>query len=469
MDSENNLEQIDLIPILGRCWKAFKTMWILVVVLAVVSGGFFYFRARQSFRPQYEAKAVFSVNSGVGSDNVFTSSQYYDSAAAKSMAESFSHLVGTDVMRDLVMSRLNTSYINGTITAKLVAENSNLLQMTVRSSRAQDAYDILLAVIDVYPDVAVYMVDNPQIIMRENPSVPTTPCNRFSGTGSLVKGIALGLILGLILVFLKAMTSRTIDSVDALKKVVNLPLLATLPHVIVKKRRSVNRSFINSDDDRALAEALRSLRVKVRRQLADKNGQTVLLTSTVPGEGKSTICANLALSLAQEGHTVVLLDADLRNQTICRMFGTGRSQKGLIDCLRDPGLNVENCLSPVPGTNLWYLSGQSTRKRHYSIDAKALRRVLESLQERFDYVVVDSPPCGVVSDTTLFGRYADCVVYVVRQDHAVEAQILDAIESLYQRDIPLTGCILNDVPRRRIPRGYGYGYGYGYGQKKEKA
>lgn len=467
MESENNLEQIDLIRILGRCWKAFRTMWVLVLVLAVAFGGFFYLRARQSFIPRYEAKAVFSVSSGVGSDNVFTSSQYYDSAAAKSMAESFSYLVSTDVMRDLVMARLNTSYINGTVTAKVVAENSNLLQMTVRSSRAQDAYDILLAVIEVYPDVAVYMVDNPQIIMRENPSVPTAPYNRFSGTGSLVKGVALGLILGLALVFLKAMTTRTIDSVDDLKKVVNLPLLATLPHVILKKRRSVNRSFINSEDDRALAEALRSLRVKVRRQLADKNGQTVLLTSTVPSEGKSTICANLALSLAQEGNTVVLLDADLRNQTVCRMFGAGRSQKGLIDCLRDSSLSVESCLNPVPGTNLWYLSGPSTRKRHYSIDAKALRRVLEALQERFDYVVVDSPPCGVVSDTALFGRYADCVLYVVRQDHAVEAQILDSIEGLYQRDIPLTGCILNDVPRRRIPRGYGYGYGYG--QKKEKA
>ena len=460
MDSEKELEKIDIFHLLRRFFRSFKKFWVLTLVLCVLLGGLMWFRSRQSFTPYYETRAMFSVSSGYGKGDIFTSSQYYDSSAAKSLAAAFPQLLTTEVMQDLIKTELGKGYINGSISASVIT-NTSILQITVRSTDPQDAYDILCAVIEAFPQVAVYMVDDPQITMRESPYVPTSPTNSFSGVSAVLKGALLGLLLGCGITALYAAANRTITNADELKKAVNLPLLASFPHVILKKRRNVERVFINSDDDWYLAEALRTLRVKVRKQLADRNGKVVLLTSTVPSEGKSTISANLALSLSAEGSRVVLVDADLRNQTIYRMFGSGRAGHGMLECLRDPKLDPNECLSGVPGTNLFYLSDVSTRKRHYSIDAKQLRRVLDALSKEFDYVVVDSPPCGVVSDTSLFARYADCVLYVIRQDHAAQSQILDCIDGLYQRDIPLTGCILNDVPRRSLVQSTGYGYGYG--------
>lgn len=458
MESENSMEKIDLIHVLSRFLRSMKKFWILTLVLCVLLGGLMYVRAERSFTPYYESRAMFSVSSGYGRGDIFTSSTYYDSSAAKSLAAAFPQLLTTEVMQDLLKAELGTSWINGSISASVITDTA-LLQVTVKSQDPQAAYDILCAVIEVFPSVAVYMVDDPQIVMRESPTMPTTPINTFSGVGSAVKGVLLGLILGFGLGALHALTHRTICNVDELKKTINLPLLATFPHVILKKRRNVEHVFISSDDDKYLAEALRNLRVKVRKLLADRQGKVVLLTSTLASEGKSTISANLALSLASEGHRVVLVDADLRNQTIYRLFGAGNVGKAMIACLQDPKLDPMDCLSAVPGTNLYYLSGASTSKHHYSIEPKQLRRVLDRLCGEFDYVVVDSPPCGVVSDTSLFARYADSVVYVVRQDHAAQAQILDCIEGLYQRDIPLDGCVLNDVPRRTVARSAGYGYG----------
>lgn len=458
MENDNNIEKLDLFNLLSRFFKALKSMWIVVLVLSLAMGSLMLIRARRNYVPYYEASAVFSVTSGYGVGDVFTSSQHYDSAAAQNLAESFPYLLNTDIMRDLITAKLEKAYINGTISAESIAE-TNLFQMTVRSKNAQDAYDILCAVIESYLEVAVYMVDNPLIIIRDEPRVPTAPVNSFSGGHSFVKGLLLGLFLGFGITLLRAILAKTINSAEDLRKLVNIPLLASVPHVVLKRSRVTTRSFISPEDDRRLDESFRSLRTRVRKLLSDCNGKILLMTSTVPGEGKSTLCANLALSLAAEGHRVALLDADLRNQTVYRMFGAGKAPRSLMELLRNPELNVDDFLTPVDGTNLCYLSGNSTRKRHYSIDAKASRRIMDELSARFDYVIVDSPPCGVVSDTALLCRYVDCVVYVVRQDHAAENQILDAVEGLHQREISLAGCVLNDVPKAQVRSSFNYGYG----------
>ncbi len=463
MENEQQLEPMDLVPMLKRFFKSLRLLWVLVLTLTVLLGGFTFLRARSRYVPMYESRAVFSVTSGYGEGDVFTSNYHYDNAAASTLAAAFPHLLNTDMMRDLMLAELDKSYINGNITATSVADTS-LFELRVRSSSPQDAYDILCAVIECYPQVAMIMVENPSVIIRQEPTIPTQPYNSFDPMNPLVRGGTVGLAIGLALVALAAMLNKTFTSPEDLKKAVNLPILATVPHVEAKKR-SARYNFISAADDRGLAEALRGLRTKLRKQLSEKEGKIALVTSTIPNEGKSTLCVNLALSLAAEGHRVVLVDADLRHQTVHTMFGFQPGQKGLMECLNNPRMSALSCLRQVPDTGLYYLSGSSTNKRHYSIDAKAMRRVLDELSPRFDYILIDSPPCGVVSDTALLGRYADCVLYVIKQDYATQNQVLDAITGLYERDLPLTGCILNDVPRSLMGHyGYSYGYGYGYGK-----
>ena len=465
-ENQSNLQPIDIMGIVNRVIKALRRLWILVLVLIVLGGGVNYLRSRMNYTPMYQSTAILSVISGYSTGDIFSSNTYYDSSAAKQMADSFPYLLSADMMRDLLLQELGNTYYNGRVYYEAV-KDTNVLQLIVRSSSPQDAYDILCAIIECYPQVAVYMVDNPQLIVRQAPNVAEKPYTSFSGTDAAAKGAIAGLVLGALIIALQALLIQPVTSLKELKQIVNLPVLAAFPHVS-RKNRSIDaaRVFINSEDDAGLAEALRGLRTKVRKQLSDKNGKVVLLTSTIPGEGKSTISANLALSLASEGRRVVLVDADLRNQTVFRMFGSDKGQQGLMDCMSDPQLDVMECLRGVPGTGLFYLSGSSTRKRHYGLETASVRRILKQLTAEFDYVVMDTPPCTVVSDTALLSRLADCVLYVVRQDYANKSQILDGLTSLYERDISLTGCILNDVPKNHIHYGYGYGSGYGYGYGK---
>ena len=462
-NQNNTLAPLDFSITLERFFKTLKHTWILVLALCVLLAGGNLLRALISYKPIYQCQALFSIGSGYSTGSIFSTNAalYYDSATAQSLAGAFPDLLRTDYMRAMIEVRLGSGTINGSISASAVA-GTNLMEMQVTSTNAQDAYDILTAVIDCYPQAARYMADNPSIVLLDAPVLPSAPSNSFSARNALIRGAFMGLLLGLGMTLALSMLRRTIASTKELKAITNLPILATFPLVSLKQRRKDRKtSLISAADNEQMAESLRRLRTKIRKQLSEKGGKVILLTSTVPGEGKTTISANLAISLAAEGHRVVLVDADLRNQSIARLFRSSQDDNGLLYCLNHPEHPVMECLKNVPGSKLYYLSGSSTAMRHYSIDGKALRPILDILSESFDYVIVDTPPCSVVSDTTLLTRFADCVLYVIKMDCANRNQILDSITSLYQRDVPLTGCVLNGT--HHSTHAYGYGYSYGYG------
>lgn len=467
MEKQNAPQPIDLMALMPRLFKQLKRLWILVLALTVLLAGVNYLRARKAYVPMYESKATFSVSSGYGDDDVFSASYYYDNTAAKDLAAAFPHLLSTDMMRDQMLLQLNKSYINGSVSAFSVAD-TNLFELRVRSSSPQDAYDILNAVIVCYPKVAVMMVENPQVAVRQEPTLPTVPYNSFSGKGPATVGAMLGFVLGMGLVLLAAILNKTIASPHELKQVVNLPMLATIPHVTKKSRTKKGRQemLIRAEREPEFAEALRGLRMKIHKMLDPREGKVIMLTSTMPGEGKSTMAVNLAMALAAEGKKVVLVDGDLRNQSVYRMLGAAACPKNLMDCLANSRISMMRCLQGDDRSGLYYLSGNSIKKRHYNLDIKDVHRVLEDLKQYFDYVVLDSPPCGIISDTALLGRAAECLLFIIKQDHASQNQILEALTGLDERDLTISGCVLNDVPRSRL-RGAG-GYGYGYSKKYGK-
>ncbi len=465
--SEKQQNGLDLGAIFNRVGKAVRRLWILILLLMVLGGAVDLYRGWKSYVPMYQSKAIISVTSGYNTGDIFSAVSYYDSAAAQQMARTFPYLISADMTRDLIVQKIGNTYYNGYLSYETLAE-TNLLQLTVTSPDPHDACDILNAVIECYPQVAVYMVDNPQLNIRQAPEVPAEPFTSFDGTRAFLKGMLKGLMISAVLVAVQALLIQPVSSARELKRIINLPLLAAVPRVRLKKDgKPANGMFITAADDIGLAESLRGLRTRVMKQLDAKNGKIVLMTSTIPGEGKSTVSTNLALSMASAGKKVALVDADLRNQTIYRMFGDREDRLGLMDCLNDGELDVVDCMQRAGDSRMFYLSGSSTRKRHYSIDARSLRRILEQLSRDFDYIVVDTPPCTVVSDTAMLSRFADAVIYVVRQDCANQHQILDGVTALYERGVSLTGCVLNDV-KRGFSTGRGYGYGYGYGAKSDQ-
>lgn len=468
MEAGKNQNYIDISELLSRFFRELKKLWIPAIIVTAAFAVLFALRAKMNYTPMYQSRAMFTVSSGYSSDDILSYSYYYDNEAAKQLAAAFPYMLGTDVMNELVKNELGVSYINGSIRAEAVAD-TNLFILTVTSSDPQDAYDILEAVIASYPRVALYMVDYSQVIMKSEPTVPTAPYNSFSWKGSAVKGGMLGLGLSCLAALVLAMMRKTIFSAADLKASANVPILASVARTSAKKRRSGKGiiSLTHAGIDPDFVEAMRGLRIKLLRAMTEPGAQVILVTSTLPGEGKTTISANLALSLASSGLRTVLIDTDLRKQDTKAAVGVNDTRPGLPEYMTDSNIKVASMLSPVPGSSLEVICSTAAKRRP-PMNAHKLEQLIERLRPDYDYIVLDTPPCGIISDAKFICRCADAIVYVVRHDYASRNQIVDSMQELADQKAKLTGCVLNDTPAVSHSKRYGYGqYGYGkYGYGK---
>lgn len=457
------MEPIRIINLMIRFKNAFFQMWILVLALAILVAGLSWYRAKRSFVPMYETKAIFTVDSGYTAEDIFGTGAYYDQYAAQQLAAAFPQLLSTDMMRDLVIQQLEKGYINGYANAYAVAD-SNMLVLSVTGNNPRDIYDYLCAIIECYPQVAIFMVDNPQVKIVTSPELPTEPYNEFDGPGAIFKGAALGTAVGLLFIFLCALLTRTVQTTEELKTAVNIPILVALPKVVVKKRRSGTNTLITAESDPNMTESIRGLRMKVKKLTKEMDKKIILVTSTLAGEGKTTVAINLAASLVRDGHSVLLLDADLHSQSVANALDERTDTLSLMDCMKekDPA-SIFDCIRRNEAQKLDFISGKSTDKRHYSMDIGLVKELLDQLSQQYEYIVIDTPPNDVVSDAMALCRCANCVLYVVRQDHVQKNQVINSIASMDAKGVKISGCIFNGVPKFHRQYGYGYRYGYGYG------
>lgn len=458
------LKPIDLPELVGKFLRFFKRMWIIVLACAILGGCFFAYRAKKSYVPIYEASAFFSVDSGYSESDIFNSN-YYDSVAADQLAEAFPYMLSTGIMADLMKDYLGKSSINGSLSAAAI-EGTGMFVLRVSSRSPSDAYDILWAAIESYPLVASYMVDDPQIILREEPVMPTKPVFTFSYKAPFMEGALLGAAAAIAVIVLLSLIVNKITSVEQLKRELNRPVISALPLVRIKKRRNTSSDFVMATMDAGLSESFKGMSHKVQKKLTEAGGKTVLVTSTAKNEGKTTVAANLALAMARDGYRVALVDADLRNQSIAQRLSGEQGSVNLLELMHSKA-EVMGAFKCVEGTSLYYLSSHSVDGNRYSIDHAGMKRIISELAAEFDYIVIDTPPCSFVADTALLCRYADLVLYVVRADFAARSRIIDAVNSLYDRGGSVAGFIFNgaDVKGHRYGYGYGYKYGYGYGYK----
>lgn len=466
-ESEN---VIDLSTLFRNFFRIFfRRLWV-VILAAVIGGSAMGYRSYKAYTPYYEAKAIFAVSAGYTyALDVQSYSTYYDTTAARQVVSTFSDIISTEAMRELIAQSLGKDTFNATISASLAAENSNLFALTVRSSDPQEAYDVLNAVMENYPRVAAMVLGDTRIYVIEEATVPASPANSRSWKGSAVKGAILGAGVVVLIMGIIALSIHTVNSADDLKNAVSIKCLGTLPYCRVKKRTGGNGSILitESSASRPFTEAILTVRARLLHYCKKNDAKVILITSTVPGEGKTTLAANLAVSLAQNGSKVILVDADLRLQSLRRFFRVRHESRGLVDALEAQNPYLPGFLTDVGVENLKLISGGSSAAPFSILRSKKIKNIFEKLRDMADYVIVDTPPSGMLSDAESFIRYSDGVIYVIKADYASRSQIIDNIQSLSENRAEMIGYVIGGTHKSGGNYGYGYGskYGYGYNYK----
>lgn len=285
------------------------------------------------------------------------------------------------------------------------------------------------------------------------PLSPASPSLRLN----LVLGFALGTAGGLALAFLRhSLDTRVRDERD-----VATVTSASVLGVVADHPGLGQRSLTSRDADSAPAEAYRRLRTNLQFARSVAGARTLLVTSALEGEGKSTTAMNLALAIAEAGSRVVLVDADLRRPSIARAL-TLEGIAGLTTVLVGRA-RLEDVVQPWGTTLLDVLpSGERPPNPSEMLGSDAMRATLEQLALRYDVIVIDSSPLLPVTDAAVLSTLADGTVLVAGCDRVHRGQLRAAVSSLANVDSALLGIVLNRVARQDAdPYGYGYGYVYG--------
>ncbi len=457
---------IDISLVIDDMWNGFlKYWWLFVMIISVISA-VFYIHARRSYTPYYTAYSTFTVNANVA---IRYSESIYNQTVAEQIGTIFPYLINSGVLNKLIEDDLVTESVPGNISVSAM-EGTNLITLTVTSSTREMAYRILESVIKNYPKVGEFVLGDTKLELMDESGIPALPSNIPNFKSQAIKGAGLGTFLSLLLVVIYALTRNTIRKEDDLKKILNVKCMGVIPKAGFKKRGSVKNPLVMIDNQGIppmFAEAIRTVRTRVEKEIRESGGKSILVTSAIPGEGKSTIAANLALSLTKRGYSVLLVDGDLRKPAIAKTMGMETVEDGFYEVLNGK-IKPEDAAIGYKDTRLKVLpGGKPALNASKILNQEETEKIIEQIRKMADIVIFDTPPSAIMSDAAIIARYVDGILFVVRQDFAKTDRVLEGVEMFANTGTPLSGCILNDAVAGITGYGYGYGYGYGrYGYRK---
>ena len=263
----------------------------------------------------------------------------------------------------------------------------------------------------------------------------------------------MGILLGALAALLLERIDNTLKSADDVEEKLGQPMLTTLPLLRGAEAKAVGRHYLE-DPKSVFSEAIRTARTSVLLSASDSANITVLVTSSVPNEGKTAVAVNVALAQAQ-GKRVLLIDADLRRPSIGEALKLDAGKPGLTDLLSGSA-SFQECLHRIDDTSLYVItSGPVPPNPLELILSKRFESLITALSRTCDMLIIDSPPVHLVSDALVLSKMATGVMFVVKADSTPYPLVRRCIRALHEVDAKLFGITLNQLDFKKAERYYG--------------
>lgn len=391
------------------------------------------------YHPMYTSENTFVIGrSGFNYHSVSENLQQ-----AETTSKQYTQVVGSSILQKQVCEELNMTAFNAEVSVETV-KSSNLMVLRVTADSPRQAYLISRSVIRHAVSLMSFFMNDVTMQELQQSQIPTTPSNTVN---FYLWGERAGLIAAAVMILILGMLSLCRDTVrngeDALSKI-DARLLGTIYYE--KKRQSLLLTCPVLSFDYAETSHMLSARISMT---LDRLGKKVLMvTSVAENEGKSTIAANLAVSLAQNGKKVLLTDCDFRNPSQYQIFSLENADSQDFTEAIEKGLIVETGqIKKIPG----FLTLFSRKSRKQPWNKEELQRLVQSLEQlkpQVDYIILDTSPAALISDTEEYAAMADAALIVIRQNTTEACYINDTIDALNGAGTQVIGCVLNGVHRR---------------------
>ena len=284
----------------------------------------------------------------------------------------------------------------------------------------------------------------------------------------LLMALIMGAGIPIGVIYLISLTQVAIEGRADVEKLTTLPVIGDIPVADDLKGSSI---AVFENQNNLMSETFRCIRTNLQF-LLEEGQKVIMVTSTVSGEGKSFVSANTAISLSLLGKKVVIVGLDIRKPGLNKVFNLSTKEQGITQFLTDPKRNIMDLVqSSDINSNLFILPGGAVPPNPTELLArKGLEEAIEQLKQHFDYIVLDTAPVGMVTDTQLISRIADLTVYVCRADYTRKSEFSLVNELAATNKLPRISIAINGLDLKKKKYGYYYGYGkygkyYGYGKR----
>lgn len=411
--------------------------------------------------PLYQASTRLFVSTAAGSS---LADMYQGNRFSQERVVSYSQLLMGETLAQRTIDKLGLGMSADELQANVSASaklNTVLIDVDVLDRSPIRARDIANTLSEEFVAM-VRELETPEsgtppdarVVIEQRASIPDDPVVPQPARNIAI-GLALGVLLGIGLAVLRDLLDNTVKERATLEEITGSGIVGSIP---LDKERRIQPAISFDNDNSAIAEAFRKLRTNLQFLAVDNPPRVIVVTSSMPGEGKSTTAVNIALALAEGEHNVVLVDGDMRRPTLAKYldlvgpvgFSTvlsGRASLGeALQKTRFPGLTVLTS-GTVPPNPSELLGSQSAR------------RLLGELRAEFDYVIVDSTPLLAVTDAAILAAGADGVLMMARFGQTRRDQLTHAVGNLESVGAPLLGAVFTLMPTRG-KSSYSYSYSY---------
>ena len=446
--------------------RILRRNWIIIVALSLIgilAGGAFSLLST----PVYSARTqlfVATQSSGSVQDlqtgNSFIQarvSSYVVTATTPTVLQPVIDTLGLDVSADQLAASITASSDLKTVLITISVDDESPVQA---AAIAQAVASSLISAVDTLEkptNGGASPVKLSVVTPSTAPTVPSSPNLKIN----LALGLMVGLAFGIAGALLRTTLDTRVRSESDLLRITESPVLGG----IAFDRDALENPLIDQTDGQSRrSEAFRQLRTNLQFAQVNNKSKTFLVTSSLPGEGKSTTATNLALAMAEAGQNVALVDADLRRPMLAKYLNL-EGAAGLTTALIGDA-NIKDLFQPWGAHSLHVLtSGQIPPNPSELLGSEAMSDLIELLEEHFDAVVIDAPPLLPVTDAAVLAQKVGGVMLVVGCHAAKQAEVTKAMETLKLVDANILGVVLNRVPVKG-PDAYAYSY-YGYSSSLE--
>lgn len=416
--------------------------------------------------PLYESQAQIFVSTPASTLDI--SALATGSSFSQQRVKSYAQIINSPKTLEPVIRRLNLKMDATTLSSMVTASaplDTVLISLTITDTDPKRAAKIANAVAEQFGitvgDLELYGigVDSPVKVSTVKDAMPADSPASPKKAINLALGLLLGFGLGIGLASLRKLLDNTVKNEDDLR---GTPLLAAIGFDEIADEKPLVTQIGRYA---ARTEAFRTLRTNLQFLNPDAHPQVIAMTSALPNEGKTTSSINLALSLAQAGAKVVLLEADLRRPKVPLYLEMSSMSEGLSDLISGPkkltSQAAKAMLHPYESTGLKVLlSGVIPPNPSELLSSKKFEELIAMLRKQFEYVIIDCPPLLPVTDAAIVSAKADGCILIVQAGVTKKPHFIGSRDAVNAVGSTILGVILNKIPESSLEYEYGYRYGY---------